>query len=136
MRISYWSSDVCSSDLLDTAAGVARRIVARQLAHPLKELSLLNVNIPAVSAEALQGMRITRLGKRHPSEPVVKSSTPYGDPVYWIGPVGRVSDSADDTDFGAVERHAVSITPLRLDLTHHDQVRAMSDWADLPCESL
>src|SRR3546814_3500793 len=131
MRISYWSSDVCSSDLLDTAAGVARRIVARQLAHPLKVLSLLNVNIPAVSEEALQGMRITRLGKRHPSEPVVKSSTPYGDPVYWIGPVGRVSDSADDTDFGAVERHAVSITPLRLDLTHHRSEEQQSELQPL-----
>src|SRR3546814_20336643 len=76
MRISDWSSDVCSYDL---------------------------------------GMRITRLGKRHPSEPVVKSSTPYGDPVNWIGPVGRVSDSADDTDFGAVARHAVSSQPLRIE---------------------
>jgi len=123
-------------DHLDTAAAVARQIVERQLKNPLGQLPLLNVNIPAVSPESLQGMRITRLGKRHPSEPVVKSNTPYGDPVYWIGPVGRVSDSADDTDFGAIEQRAVSITPLRLDLTHYEQIGNMTGWADSLCASL
>jgi 5'-nucleotidase len=120
---------------LDTAAGVARRIVEQHLSTPPGDISLLNVNIPSVAADAIQGMRITRLGKRHASEPVVKSSTPYGEPIYWIGPVGRASDSADDTDFGAVEQRAVSITPLRLDLTHYDQLRSMSGWVDSLCES-
>jgi len=120
---------------LDSAARVAREVVERQIAEPLAGNTLLNVNIPAVSYEALQGFTVTRLGKRHPSEPVVKSSTPYGDPVYWIGPVGLVSDSAADTDFGAIERHAVSITPLRLDLTHYEQLPGLKAWADPLCES-
>ncbi len=116
-------------DHLDSAARVARQVVERQLAQPLDSL-LLNVNIPAVPFEALQGMAVTRLGKRHPSEPVVKSSTPYGDPVYWIGPVGTVSDSAADTDFGAVEQNLVSITPLRLDLTHYERLQDVKVWAE------
>ncbi|WP_397473136.1 5'/3'-nucleotidase SurE [Pusillimonas sp.] len=114
---------------LDAAARVARQVVERQIAEPLAGNTLLNVNIPAVPYEALQGFTVTRLGKRHPSEPVVKSSTPYGDPVYWIGPVGLVSDSAADTDFGAIEQHAVSITPLRLDLTNYDQMSGIKTWA-------
>lgn len=114
---------------IDSAARVAREVVERQIAEPLAGNTLLNVNIPAVPYEALQGFTVTRLGKRHPSEPVVKSSTPYGDPVYWIGPVGLVSDSADDTDFGAIEQQAVSITPLRLDLTHYEQLQALKSWA-------
>lgn len=118
---------------LDTAAGIARQVVERQLAQPLKQNVLLNVNIPAVPAAALQGIHVTRLGKRHPSEPVVKSSTPYGDPVYWIGPVGNVSDSAADTDFGAIEQNAVSVTPLRLDLTDYEQLRDVKIWADSLC---
>jgi len=115
---------------LDSAARVARQVVERHIAEPLSGNTLLNVNIPAVPYEALQGFTVTRLGKRHPSEPVVKSSTPYGDPVYWIGPVGLVSDSAADTDFGAIEQHAVSITPLRLDLTHYEQISHVKTWAD------
>ncbi|HUH87735.1 MAG TPA: 5'/3'-nucleotidase SurE [Pusillimonas sp.] len=120
---------------LDAAAQVARQVVQRQIAQPLAGNTLLNVNIPAVPYDAMQGCVVTRLGKRHPSEPVVKSTTPYGDPVYWIGPVGLVSDSAADTDFGAIERHAVSITPLRLDLTHYEQLPGLKNWADPLCVS-
>jgi 5'-nucleotidase len=118
---------------LDTAARIARQVVERQMAQPLASQMLLNVNIPAVAYRALQGVRVTRLGKRHPSEPVVKSSTPYGDPVYWIGPVGTVLDSATDTDFGAIEQLFVSITPLRLDLTHYEQLPGVKGWANDLC---
>src|SRR5690606_34101547 len=112
-----------------------RQVVEHQLSQPLPASVLLNVNIPAVPYEAMRGITVTRLGKRHPSEPVVKSSTPYGEPVYWIGPVGLVSDSAEDTDFGAIEQNAVSITPLRLDLTHYEQLQNVRSWADSLCVS-
>src|SRR5690606_1323693 len=112
-----------------------RQVVEHQLSQPLPASVLLNVNIPAVPYEAMQGITVTRLGKRHPSEPVVKSSTPYGEPVYWIGPVGLVSDSAEATDFGAIEQKSVSITPLRLDLTHYDQLQRVRSWADSLCVS-
>ncbi|NYT86134.1 5'/3'-nucleotidase SurE [Pollutimonas harenae] len=118
---------------LDGAARVARKIAEQHMRNPLPNHTLLNVNIPAVPFEAIQEMRVTRLGKRHPSEPVVKSHTPYGDPVYWIGPVGGVSDSADDTDFGAIEQQAVSMTPLRFDLTHYEQLTQVRDWAGPLC---
>lgn len=120
---------------LDTAARIARQVVERHIAQPLQPSVLLNVNIPAVAEVNLNGMRVTRLGKRHPSEPVVRSHTPYGEPVYWIGPAGGASDFADDTDFGAVERSMVSITPLRLDLTHYDQLPQIGEWADPICAS-
>lgn len=120
---------------LETAAKVARQVVQHQLAQPLDAPLLLNVNIPAVPHNALAGMQLTRLGKRHPSEPVIKSSTPYGDPVYWIGPVGKISDAADGTDFGAISQNKVSITPLRLDLTNHTQLSTMGHWADKLCEN-
>lgn len=120
---------------LDGAGKIARRIVEQHIRNPLVGHVLLNVNIPAVPYEAIQEIRVTRLGKRHPSEPVVKSATPYGDPVYWIGPVGRVSDSASDTDFGAIDQLAVSITPLRFDLTHYEQLSQIRDWAGPLCAS-
>lgn len=118
---------------LDTAAYVARQIVERHAAQPLGRTMLLNVNIPPVPRESLNGLKVTRLGKRHPSEPVVRSSTPYGEPVYWIGPAGGASDFAEDTDFGAIERSMVSITPLRLDLTHYEQLPQVGQWADPIC---
>ncbi|NYT36608.1 5'/3'-nucleotidase SurE [Allopusillimonas soli] len=118
---------------LDGAVRIARALVERQLREPLSAPMLLNVNIPAVDYHAIRETRVTRLGRRHPSEPVVKSNTPYGDPVYWIGPVGSVSDAAADTDFGAIEDNAVSITPLRLDLTHYGQLDEVRGWAEPLC---
>src|SRR5690606_27242532 len=90
-------------------------------------------NVPAVPLDQLAGLKVTRLGKRHPSEPVVRSSTPYGEPVYWIGPAGGASDFADDTDFGATQQSIASITPLRLDLTHYDQLPQIEGGANPVC---
>ena len=113
---------------LETAARVARDLVQQAINHPLASDMLLNVNIPAVPFEALQGYQVTRLGKRHQSEPVIKSNTPYGEPVYWIGPVGQALDFAKDTDFGSTQNLSVSITPLRFDLTHYDQLDETKNW--------
>lgn len=113
---------------LDTAARVAREVVERAIKQPLTADTLLNVNVPAVPYEALKGSKVTRLGKRYQSEPVIKSSTPYGDPVYWIGPVGQALDFATDTDFGATQNLLVSITPLRFDLTNYDQLTKTENW--------
>lgn len=113
---------------LDTAARVAKDIVQRFQVQPLAANTLLNVNIPNIPYEEIKETRVTRLGKRHPSEPVIKSATPYGDPVYWIGPVGKVRDFAQDTDFGALRDSAVSISPLRFDLTSYDDIGGLHSW--------
>lgn len=115
---------------LDTATRVALDLVERFRDHPWHAPLLLNVNIPAVPYRDLKGFRATRLGRRHPSEPVIRSTTPYGDAVYWIGPVGRALDGGPDTDFGAIEAQAVSMTPLRLDLTDHAQTELLARWME------
>ncbi|CAM5208303.1 5'-nucleotidase SurE OS=Castellaniella defragrans (strain DSM / CCUG 39792 / 65Phen) OX=1437824 GN=surE PE=3 SV=1 [Castellaniella denitrificans] len=115
---------------LDCAARVAHDLVARFRDRPWDEPLLLNVNIPAVPYRDLAGFRTTRLGRRHPAKPVIRSTTPYGDTVYWIGPVGRALDGGAETDFGAVEAHAVSMTPLRVDLTDHARTGAVARWME------
>lgn len=94
---------------------------------------LLNVNIPSRRFEDMHGFQVTRLGKRHPSQPVVRTTTPYGDPVYWIGPVGQAADATPGTDFHAVAQGMVSVTPLRLDLTQHSQLDEIRTWAEPLC---
>jgi len=115
---------------LDAAARAARRVVERQLADPLGAPVLLNVNIPNRRYEDLAGFEVTRLGKRHPSEPVVRTTTPYGDTVYWIGAAGLAADATPGTDFHAVAQGSVAITPLRLDLTQHSQLDEVRAWAE------
>jgi 5'-nucleotidase len=102
---------------LDSAARVARDIVERKL-DALGSPFLLNVNIPNLPFDALAGIKATRLGKRHQSEPVIRSADPHGNEIFWIGPAGRAKDDGEGTDFRAVAQGYISITPLQIDLTH------------------
>ncbi|MDQ8032169.1 5'/3'-nucleotidase SurE [Bordetella genomosp. 1] len=121
---------------IESAARAARQVVERQIAEPLGAPVLLNVNIPNRRFEDLRGLQVTRLGKRHPAEPVVRSTTPYGEPIYWIGPVGLAADATPGTDFHAVTEGAVSVTPLRLDLTHTGQLDEVRTWAAPLCANV
>jgi 5'-nucleotidase len=112
----------------ETAIGVALQIVERLRRAPFGEPVLLNVNVPDVSAGELRGTEVTRLGKRHKAEPVVKMQTPRGETAYWIGPAGGAADAGPGTDFHAVAGGCVSVTPLRLDLTHTAQLPMAKDW--------
>lgn len=112
----------------DTAGHVARKIGEQLLAKPFGRPILLNVNVPDLPYEAIRGFKVTRLGKRHKAEPVIRSTNPRGEVVYWVGPAGAAQDNGPGTDFHAVGEGFVSITPLRLDLTHTDQLEAVRDW--------
>lgn len=112
----------------ETAAWVAAELVKRHQAHPVRGASLLNVNVPDIPRDSLQGFEVTRLGKRHKAEPAVKSTNPRGDTVYWIGAAGAAADAGPGTDFHATENNRVSITPLQVDLTNYQHMQAVSDW--------
>jgi len=111
-----------------SAIGVALQIVERFKRRPFAEPVLLNVNVPDVAPESLRGIEVTRLGRRHKAEPVVKLQTPRGETAYWIGPAGGAADAGPGTDFHAVEAQRVSVTPLRMDLTHNAQLTLAKDW--------
>jgi len=106
---------------LDAAARVAKDIVLRKL-DALQKPFLLNVNIPNLPYESLQRVVATRLGKRHESEPVIRSQDPHGNEIFWIGPVGKAKEVSEGTDFHATAQGWVSITPLQIDLTHGTQL--------------
>ena len=111
---------------LDAAAAVARAIVDEVLALPaLQRPWLLNVNIPNRADALTLPRRITRLGRRHASEAMVKQTSPRGEPIYWIGPAGDAREAGEGTDFHATASGCVSITPLQVDLTDH---AALGDW--------
>jgi 5'-nucleotidase len=105
---------------LDSAARVARAIVDEVLRQPPAPGPwLLNVNIPNhPEAEKLPRL-VTRLGRRHASEPVIRQTNPRGESMYWIGPAGDAREAGEGTDFHATAAGNVSITPLQVDLTCH-----------------
>jgi 5'-nucleotidase len=112
----------------ETAARVARELVERFQKRPFGGPLLLNVNVPDVPYESLKGVEVTRLGKRHKAEPVIKTTTPRSQTVYWVGAAGRAQDAGPGTDFHAVASDRVSVTPLQMDLTHPLQIPVVRTW--------
>ncbi len=119
-------------DHFATAGRVAADLVARFLEQRVEGSVLLNVNVPDVPHAALDGIQVTRLGKRHKAEPVVKASSPRGETVYWVGAAGSAQDAGEGTDFHAVASNRVSVTPLQMDLTRFAQMQAVQRWLGMP----
>jgi 5'-nucleotidase len=115
---------------LDAAAAMAAEVVRRHIERPLTDPFLLNVNIPNRPLDEIKGIAATRLGKRHPSEPVVRAANPRGEPIYWIGPAGAARVGGPGTDFHAVTEGYVSVTPLQIDLTHTAQLGSVRRWLE------
>lgn len=118
-------------DHFDTAARVAVDLVARCMAAPLGQPALLNVNVPDVPYSVLDGIEVTRLGRRHKAQDTVKTVNPRNQTMYWVGAAGAAQDAGPGTDFNAVTRNRVSVTPLQLDLTHYPQIPQVSEWLGL-----
>ena len=117
-----------NAQYFDTAARVVADLVRRIQAQPPAEPMLLNVNVPDCARDELDGIKVTRLGKRHKAESVVKTTNPRGQTVYWVGAAGAAQDAGEGTDFHAVASGHVSITPLQMDLTRFSQMDSVSAW--------
>jgi 5'-nucleotidase len=111
----------------ETAAAVALELLDCHEREPLGA-RLLNVNVPDMPRAELKGFRVTRLGRRHKAENVVKTINPRGETVYWVGAAGAAADAGEGTDFHAVEQGYASVTPLQIDLTNHDEMARVGAW--------
>ena len=116
---------------LDAAAQAARSLVQSLMRqHALGATPwLLNVNIPNLPFERIQPLRVCRLGRRHAAEGVITQTSPRGDTMYWIGSAGQAIDEGEGTDFHATALGAMSLTPLKVDLTDHDKLHYWSQTA-------
>ena len=122
--------DASSGNYL-TAARVAADIVKKKKNSALQCPVLLNINVPNVEYQQLEGIEVTRLGRRHKAEPVIKSQSPRGETVYWVGAAGAAQDAGKGTDFYAIQHNRVSVTPLQIDLTRYDQLDLITKWLDI-----
>jgi len=113
-----------------TAAEVAVRMVKKLMREPLPADVILNINVPDLPFEQLQGFEVTRLGHRHKAEPVVRMQDPRGRDIYWVGPAGAEQDAGPGTDFHAIRRQCVSITPLQVDLTSYRSMDGLAKWVE------
>lgn len=111
-----------------TAAEVVVRLIRHLQRDPLPADTILNVNVPDRPWLELNGFEVTRLGHRHRAEPFIEQRDPRGGTVYWIGPPGAEQDAGPGTDFNAVKRGYVSVTPIHVDLTQYAALEKVSGW--------
>ena len=112
----------------ESAAQAVLMLTRRLLVDPLPADTILNVNVPDLPWEDIQGFEVTRLGKRHRSAPCIEQTDPRGRPIWWIGPAGDAADAGPGTDFDAVARGFVSVTPIHVDLTRFQALEKVASW--------
>ena len=115
-------SDFCA--VTDVVVSLARRI----LADGLPTNTFLNVNAPPLPSDEVKGVLVTRLGQRVYRDVLVQREDPQGRPYFWIGgepPTGIVEDG---TDYGAVARGYISVTPLSMDMTDVKFMQQLGQW--------
>jgi 5'-nucleotidase len=109
----------------DDAAQFAVTAVRKVLAEGLPEGTLLNINIPPGE---IKGVRVTRQGIKNARPVISEHIDPRNKPYFWIGEEYFSTNSADGTDFHAVEMGYVSVTPLKSDMTDHRALTAIESW--------
>ncbi len=114
----------------DSASEAATVIVSKLREDPLPADTILNINVPNLPWDQIKGFEVTRLGHRHRAEPAIPLEDPRGRQLYWIGPAGPEQDAGPGTDFNAVRRGFVSITPIRVDLTRYQALEQVASWVN------
>ena len=110
----------------ETAGTIAKSLVTQIDKAPLSYNTIINVNVPDIALNEIKGIKSTRLGNRHKSEPSIQDEN---DPsLYWIGENGKEADNGEGTDFYAISNNFVSVTPLQIDLTKYSEIKQVSEW--------
>ena len=125
---------LCShkGEYFETAAAVTVNIIKGLASHPLPKDQIININVPDIPLSELKGVQVTRLGARHKAETMTKQTDPWGRDIYWYGSLGTESDAGEGTDFYAINNGYASVTPLSVDMTAKDSLKAVGEWlADL-----
>lgn len=114
---------VCSYVDVDytVAVRIAPIIIQVLAEYPLPPGTFLNVNIPNIPAEEIEGMSVTRLGRRKYEEVLSKREDPSGRPYYWLAGAPREKDASEGTDIDAIQKNRISITPIHFDVTSEDE---------------
>lgn len=125
-----------SRAMLDELGYELAKIVAYDLAKkilegdfPLPKREFLNVNVPPIKPSDCKGYKVTKAGNRHYEGGALMNKNPRGEEYYWISVESHLRGE-DDTksDIYAVNNGFVSITPIKLDMTSHEQIKRIEKW--------
>ena len=112
----------------ETAAHFATKVAESIMRYGLPDETLLNVNVPNLPLDQINGTMITHQGKRVYDNSIIKKKDPRGKDYFWMGGESIGFEKERWTDFDAIEQDCVSITPIKLDLTNYDVIDELKGW--------
>lgn len=122
--MTYWHDEIVAH--WETAEHFGPGIVQRLLEIGWAKDVVINVNFPALPPEEVNAVEVTRQGFRDGMLRNMEKRTDLrGRDYYWMGFSAKASAPADGTDLKAVYEGRISVTPLHIDLTHHETVHAL-----------
>lgn len=110
------------------AAQFTRQLAEQVIRQSLPPNTLLNVNIPALPPEQIQGVAITRTGRRRWIYQMHARADPRGMDYWWRGGQPQHDESEVGTDIAAISQGKISITPLQMDLTDYQTMERLKEW--------
>lgn len=103
------------------------KVLAPLLGYEFPARTLININFPALAPDAVKGIRTVSQGMRDYGRlQIVENRDPRGYPYYWFGLGPMVGTAEHSTDLEAIEDGYVAISPLHLDMTHHESLETLS----------
>jgi len=126
VAVSFAGGDL---EMLGTYGPLLGRLVRQIVEVPnFPADTLLSINLPALPAGEVKGIRATRLGSRYFSESLTRMKDPWGREMFWVGGGTITWTGGEDSDHRAVAEGYVSITPLHMDLTNHPLLETVTGW--------
>ena len=104
------------------------KVLEKLIDAPMAERTLINVNFPAIAADAVKGIRVVRQGFHdYARGTIVEGRDPRGYRYFWFG-LDQIEHTLDHgTDLEAIEEGYVAVTPLQLDLTHYSTIGILAE---------
>ena len=110
------------------AKGIARQISIKAIEEGLPKGVCLNVNIPKLHAEEIEGIKVCRQAKGNWEEEFEARKDPMGNEYFWLTGTFNNQDHGEDTDIWALENNYVSVVPVQHDLTAHTALSEINNW--------
>ncbi len=111
----------------ESAAKFAASLADNVIEHGLPHHTMLNVNVPDLPYDKIEGVVITRMGNTSYEGDIVKRTDPRGGTYYWIGGGLPEHEQEPGTDFDAISQNKISITPIQRDITNHEAIQTLME---------
>jgi len=107
---------------------IVKQVVKQILANKMPEGVCFNVNIPAIPAKKLKGIKVCRMAKAFWDDKFDKRNDPLNKPYYWLTGKFQNFDSGEDTDMWALKNNYASLVPIQFDMTAHHAIASLNNW--------